>query len=100
MNPTSFHVVGHSVAVVAFVVFTGTIGAYTQTSQARDPIRADHLAGRQIMSHSAMRAEGAGRAPVKKNTPSQRKELPTRAARLAFIRKAQIWAPTNVSRMD
>ena len=100
MSSTSFQVVGNSVSV-AFVVFTGTIGAHTQTSQARDQIRADQLAvGRQIMSHSAMRTEGAGQAPVKKETPSQRKELSTRAARLAFIRKAQILAPTNVSRMD
>jgi hypothetical protein len=37
--------------------------------------------------------------PVKKKTASHRMRL-TPEARLAFIRKAQIWAPTNVPKMD
>jgi hypothetical protein len=45
-------------------------------------------------------AERASQTPVKKHTLSRTKELTTKDARLAFIRKAQIWAPTNVSEMD
>jgi hypothetical protein len=32
--------------------------------------------------------------------PSKKKELTTKAARLAFIRSAQVWAPTDVAAMD
>src|ERR1700733_9300055 len=45
-------------------------------------------------------AQQPGQSPAKKNTPSGKKELTTKDARLAFIRKAQIWAPTNVPEMD
>ena len=38
--------------------------------------------------------------PKKKTTGSPKKELTTKEARLAFIRKAQVWAPTHVSEMD
>jgi len=88
-------------AVIAFVVFTGTTGARTQTSQTHDQARADPLAGGpQIMSRGVTQAEDAGQTPMKKDTPPKKKELSTKAARLAFIRKAQIWSPTNVSQMD
>src|SRR5258708_4251505 len=36
----------------------------------------------------------------KKKNEKKKKELETKEARLAFIRKAQVWAPTNVSTMD
>ena len=38
--------------------------------------------------------------PPKKKTPSPKHELTTKDTRLAFIRKAQIWSPTNVPEMD
>jgi hypothetical protein len=36
----------------------------------------------------------------KKKTASPKRELTTKEARLAFIQKAQIWAPTRVAEMD
>ncbi len=47
-------------------------------------------------------AQGASgqKPPKKKATASPKKELTTTEARLAFIRKAQMWAPTHVSAMD
>src|SRR5580765_4882810 len=36
----------------------------------------------------------------KKATASPQRELTTKAARLAFIRKARIWVPTHVAEMD
>jgi hypothetical protein len=36
----------------------------------------------------------------KEKAASSKKELTTTAARLAFIQKAQVWAPTNVAEMD
>jgi hypothetical protein len=38
--------------------------------------------------------------PPKKATASPKRELTTKEARLAFIRKAQIWVPTHVAEMD
>jgi hypothetical protein len=37
---------------------------------------------------------------AKKKTASAKKELTTKEARLDFIRRAQIWTPTNVAEMD
>src|SRR5580704_6384730 len=76
----------HTIAVIALIVFS------------RGPQILD--GGSPILSRSVTGAVGAGQTPVKKNTPSQKTELTTKAARLAFIRKAQVWAPTAVSRMD
>src|SRR5712692_9758761 len=88
-------------AVIAFVAFAGATAARTVTSQARGQTSADQQGGgQQILRRSVTRGEGAGQAPLKKKTPSQKKELTTKAVRLAFIRKAQIWAPTEVSKMD
>jgi hypothetical protein len=33
-------------------------------------------------------------------TPPKKKELTTKATRLAFIRQAQVWTPTQVADMD
>jgi hypothetical protein len=88
-------------AVIALVAFAGTTAARTVTSQARGQTSADRQGSRpQITSRSVTRGEGADQTPLKKKTPSQKKELTTKAVRLAFIRKAQIWAPTDVSTMD
>jgi hypothetical protein len=43
---------------------------------------------------------GTAGAQAKKDAQPRKTELATKEARLAFIRKAQIWAPTNVSGMD
>jgi hypothetical protein len=50
-------------------------------------------------------AEPPGQPPdakgkKKKKAVASRIDLPTKEARLAFIRRAQVWAPTNVSEMD
>ncbi len=47
----------------------------------------------------AFTGSAAAQAPVQKKT-QPKKELTTKEARLAFIRKAQVWAPTKVSEMD
>src|SRR5260221_10608267 len=57
-------------------------------------------AGRQITSPRTPLHGQSSQTPVKNPTSSAVKELPTKAARLAFIRRARIWAPTNVSAMD
>src|SRR5580693_331571 len=46
------------------------------------------------------RTTGAQHPTSQARGQSQPTELTTKAARLAFIRKAQVWAPTEVSRMD
>jgi Ni/Co efflux regulator RcnB len=74
-------------AVIAFVAFTGTTAARTVTSQARGQTSADRQGGRQqVTSRGVTSGEGADRTAPKKKTPSQKRELTTKAARLAFIR--------------
>jgi hypothetical protein len=41
-----------------------------------------------------------GTLSKKKKTAFPKKELTTKDARLAFIRKAQVWMPTNIAEMD
>jgi hypothetical protein len=62
------------------------------TSLAFDPIRA-------AASQQQTAAAASGQKPPKKAT-APKKELTTKGARLAFIRKAHVWAPTDVSSMD
>jgi hypothetical protein len=59
----------------------------------------------RVARDAALDEAAAGRSTSvqtveKKKTASPKKELTTTEARLAFIRKAQIWVPTNVSEMD
>jgi hypothetical protein len=68
-------------AVITFAVFAGTTTARTQTSPTPGQSGADQRA-------------------LKKSHPSPQTELTTRAARLAFIRNAQVWARTDVPHMD
>jgi hypothetical protein len=89
-----------TIAVLALVVFSRTTGAQHPTSQARGQ-SADALGGDPpILSRRVTGADGAGQPPLKKDPPARKTELTTKAARLAFIQKAQVWAPTDVPRMD
>jgi hypothetical protein len=57
-------------------------------------------AARGSLDESGLGTRGSDQKPKKKVTASPKKELTTTAARLAFIQKAQIWAPTKVAEMD
>jgi hypothetical protein len=87
--------------VIALVVFTAMPGLQARKSQAHGQTGTDQLgASPPIISPSMTMAERSGQTPPEKKTPSPKKELTTKGARLAFIRRAQVWAPTNVSEMD
>src|SRR5205823_1281302 len=51
------------------------------------------------LAATAKREATKDRQPLKKKAATQKKRLP-HDARLAFIRKAQIWTPTNIPEMD
>jgi hypothetical protein len=52
------------------------------------------------MAELGLRPRSPGEKPKTKEAASPKKELTTKEARLAFIRKAQIWSPTHVAEMD
>ena len=89
--------------VIALVVLTGTAGATVQESPVRGQTGATHPGiVPEIISPRVTQTDRSAQTPanVKEKPPSPKKELTTRAARLAFIQKAQVWAPTKVSEMD
>ncbi len=71
-----------------------------------DDLRMSRMAFSTVADHPQVSGrEGTpvprpGETPPKKKTASPKKELTTKEARLAFIRKAQVWSATNVPEMD
>jgi hypothetical protein len=89
------------IGVIALMMFTSTAGAQARKSQSDGQTRTDQPgSGPQTISRSVALAERSDQTPLKKKARSPKKELTTKDARLAFIRKAQIWAPTKVSKMN
>jgi hypothetical protein len=85
---------------IVLVVFTGTPREQPREhSSHRQTAVHPPRAAPENVSRRVTVAERSDQTPAPK-TPSPEKELTTKEARLAFIQKAQIWAPTKVSEMD